>query len=133
MECGFMHIPAVGEVTSFTYDDSTRLLTLTGTDLPDNLMKVQSITFAGSTCTPTADSADAEGVLSGTSVVCKLDREATCGTWVPALTTHFGNVANGADITGAAVPCTISSVVPDTPLNLLGQDNITFTGTNFPH
>jgi hypothetical protein len=88
MECGFMHIPAVGEVTSFTYDDSQRLLTMTGTDLPDNLMKVQSITFAGSTCTVTEDSADAEGVLSGTSVACNLDKAATCGkAWLPSLTT----------------------------------------------
>jgi hypothetical protein len=31
------------------------------------------------------------------------------------------------------IKCTIASVVPETPLNLLGKDNITFTGTNFPH
>jgi hypothetical protein len=31
------------------------------------------------------------------------------------------------------IPCVISSAIPDTPLNLLGGDNITFTGQNFPH
>jgi len=51
MKCSWMHTPAVGEVTSFTYDEELRKLTLTGTNLPDNKSKVQSITFAGSTCT----------------------------------------------------------------------------------
>jgi hypothetical protein len=98
MDCSFTHIPAVGEVTAFTFDAGTRTLTITGTELPDNLSKIQSISFAGSTCTSTV--ADAEGVLSGTSVECILDREPTCGTWIPNLTTFFGNVANAADLAG---------------------------------
>jgi hypothetical protein len=97
MDCSFTHIPAVGEVTAFTYAEDTRILTMTGTELPDNLSKLQSITFAGSTCTSTAD---VEGVLSGTSVECRLDREPTCGTWTPHLTTFFGDVANVADLAG---------------------------------
>lgn len=31
------------------------------------------------------------------------------------------------------VLCTITKIFPDTEFNLLGHDNITFTGTNFPH
>lgn len=133
MDCSFTHIPAVGEITAFTYVEATRVLTITGTELPDNLSKLQSISFAGSACTSTAG---AEGVLSGTTVECTLDREPTCGTWAPHLTTFFGNVANAADLASQDILCTITSMVPDTevsPLNLLGQDNLTFTGTNFPH
>jgi hypothetical protein len=50
MKCSWMHIPAKGEVTAFTYDEGTKTLTMTGTDLPNEKKKVQSITFAGSTC-----------------------------------------------------------------------------------
>ena len=141
MECSFMHIPAVGEVTQFAMStlDGVSTLTLTGTELPDNVSKIQSIKYAGSLCTPvTPVIAEGEegvvGTLSGTEVVCTLDREPTCGTnWIPNLTTFFGDVANADSVTGQDVACTITSVVPDTPLNLLGKDNITFTGTNFPH
>jgi hypothetical protein len=74
-----------------------------------------------------------------------LDREPVCGDWEPKLTTFFGNVAVQADLPKARVDCTIASAIPDTSipddsanglkvgLNLLGNDNITFTGTNFPH
>lgn len=131
MECEFTHIPAVGSVASFTFVEGTRTLTMTGTELPDNISKIQSITFAGSTCT--ISGAGEDGSLSGTEVVCVLDREPTCGTWTPALTTFLGNVPIAEGVAGQVVQCTITDVTPATDLNLLGQDNITFTGTNFPH
>lgn len=118
MECSFMHVPAVGEVTSFTFTEATKTLTVTGTELPDNLSKIQSITFAGSTCT--ASSAAEDGALSGTEITCVLDRNPTCGSWTPAVTTFLGNVGTNAAVNDLAIPCTIASAVPDTPLNLLG-------------
>jgi hypothetical protein len=30
------------------------------------------------------------------------------------------------------IPCTVTAVSPATDLNVLGYDQITFTGTNFP-
>jgi hypothetical protein len=50
MKCGFTHVPAVGSITSFTYDADTKKVTVTGTDLPDNLSKIQSMRFANSGC-----------------------------------------------------------------------------------
>jgi hypothetical protein len=88
VDCGFLHIPAVGEITAFTL--STSRLTITGTNLPDNVSKIQSITHAQSACTPIA--LDAEGTLSGTEIVCDLVRSETCGTWKPVVTTFLGNV-----------------------------------------
>jgi hypothetical protein len=38
MDCGFMHIPTVGEITAFSL--STGRLTVTGTNLPDNVSKI---------------------------------------------------------------------------------------------
>jgi hypothetical protein len=31
LNCDFMYTPAVGEVTAFTFDETTKLLTITGT------------------------------------------------------------------------------------------------------
>jgi len=97
MDCGFLHVPAVGTVKSFSLAGME--LTLTGTDLPDNISKIQSITYANSNCT--ASSSDPKGTLSGTEVKCTLDRTPTCGAaWIPALTTAMGNVANDKDLKG---------------------------------
>lgn len=94
MDCGFTHIPAVGMITGFTVAGSR--LTVTGTDLPDNTSKIQSITFAQSTCTPEAT--DAEGTLSGTEIVCNLDRATVCGNWKPKVTTFLGDVPHQDDL-----------------------------------
>lgn len=88
MDCGFTHIPAVGSITSFTLSGST--LTVTGTDLPDNISKIQSITIAQSSCVP--QGTDEEGTLSGTEIVCTLARASVCGEWKPKVTTFFGDV-----------------------------------------
>lgn len=54
--------------------------------------------FAASSCTPS--SAAEDGALDGTTVTCSLDREPTCGTWKPDLTTFFGNVPHADDVAG---------------------------------
>jgi hypothetical protein len=46
VDCGFVHVAAEGEITSFTYDDSTSALTITGTSLPTNTNLIQSVSFA---------------------------------------------------------------------------------------
>lgn len=71
--------------------------------------------------------------LTATSLECTLEREPVCGTYIPNVTTPKGNVPNAEGVTGTVVVCTITGMSPDTTLNLLGYDNITFTGTNFPH
>lgn len=109
-------------------------MTITGTDLPNNVSLIQSVTFAGSNCSVVEPSgAEVRGELSGTEVVCVLDRTQTCGTWIPDLTTFLGNVPNAESVSALEIQCTITDVTPSTELNLLGGDNITFTGTNFPH
>jgi len=132
MKCSFMHIKAVGEVTSFTYNASTKKLTVTGTGLPNNISKLQSIDFAKSSCKPIPTDT-ATGALSGTSIECTLARNPTCGSWLPKVTTPLGNIPQGSSVKAQDIPCTISAATPLKDLNLLGKDKITFTGTNFPH
>jgi hypothetical protein len=38
MDCGFMHIPSVGQITEFSISSNT--LTIKGTELPDNTSKI---------------------------------------------------------------------------------------------
>jgi hypothetical protein len=50
LNCNYTYVTPVGEVTSFTYDTSSRVLTLTGTNLPNNTSFIQSISFAKTVC-----------------------------------------------------------------------------------
>lgn len=74
-----------------------------------------------------------KAAFTATSIECTLDKEPTCGDWKPIITTQKGTVPEVAALASQTVLCTITSIFPQTPLNWLGYDNITFTGTNFPH
>lgn len=96
MNCDFTLLPTVGQVTAFTFNSETQKISITGTDLPDNISKIQSMSFAASDCTPT--SANEDGSLDGTSVECTLVRNPTCGSWTPDLTTFLGNIPHAEDV-----------------------------------
>jgi len=124
LTCDYNYVVPQGEVTAFTYTASTKQLTLTGTNLPANASLVRHVEFAHSYCTLTA--------VSNTSVTCTLDYEPVCGDHLPKLVSKYGLVNNSASLTAETITCTISSVVPTTDLNLLGGDNLTISGTQFP-
>jgi hypothetical protein len=127
LACDFTYIANKGEVTAFTFDESTKKLVLTGIDMPTG-DDIESVVFAQSTCT--VDTA----VSTATSITCTLDRNPTCGTWTPTLNAKLGKIINAASaLTGLAVQCTVTAANPLTALNMIGGDNITFTGTNFPY
>jgi hypothetical protein len=70
--------------------------------------------------------------ISESQIVCTLDNEPTCGDNVPYVTSSSGLVNNSISLTPIVTTCTVSSVHPTTELNLLGQDNLTISGTYFP-
>jgi len=51
LTCDFSYIQNVGEVTDFTYSDSTKTLVIQGTSLPSKAEDIDKIEFAMSTCT----------------------------------------------------------------------------------
>jgi hypothetical protein len=61
-----------------------------------------------------------------------LSLEPTCGIHKPVITSIYGIIPNDAALEGKQVDCTVSDIIPNTDLNLLGSDNITLSGTNFP-
>ena len=52
---------------------------------------------------------------------------------MPYLTSLLGLVNNSASLTPVTITCLVDSFHPTTQLNLLGQDNLTISGTFFPY
>lgn len=127
MTCDFKYIEPVGEVTDFTFDESTKKLVITGVALPSVMGDLVSVEYALSFCTVD------ETTLTDTTIECTLNKDPTCGDWSPVVTSSMGLIPNNVNLTDQTVLCSISSVEPESGLNLLGGDNITFFGTYLPH
>jgi len=61
-----------------------------------------------------------------------LKDEPVCGTWYPEIYSKLGLIPVKSDVTKVQVDCTVSSIFPTSDLNVLGHDNLTISGTNFP-
>jgi len=127
VECDFTYETTVGEITAVTFDEPSGLVTITGTELPALAVDIQSVSFALTECVVDADSVSAEGLE------CTLALSATCGDHVPIIVSRWGIVPAAVDLTPETVTCEITGLFPLSELNLLGADNITLTGTHFPH
>jgi hypothetical protein len=122
LTCDFRYIMPEGEITSFTFTESTRKLEIHGTNLPSVMENITSVQFALSYCTVDPSS------LTSTDIVCTLNQDPTCGDWQPLLTSYLGVIPNANDVSNRTVTCSVSSAEPSTGLNLLGGDNITISG-----
>ena len=127
LTCDFTYVPPVGEVTAFTFDQSTSKLVLTGTDMPSMVTDIDKVEFALSSCLID------ESTLSATNLECTLVKEPTCGDHLPILTSNLGVIPNVDGMTAETINCEVTSVAPSTDLNLLGGDNITISGLSLPH
>jgi hypothetical protein len=127
LTCGFKYIEPVGEITSFTFDEATKKIVISGVDLPSDMDTFVSIEFGLSFCTLDETS------MSSTSLECTLNQDPTCGDWTPVLNSFMGLIPNAEALATQTVSCSISAAEPAYGLNLLGGDNITISGTNLPH
>lgn len=126
LSCNFTYTEPVGEITAFTYDHTTKKVVITGTELPSALTDISSVNFAHTHCTID------KSTLSDTNIECVLDEDPTCGDHVPILTSLLGIIPVNDAVSGETITCTLTSLYPDSSLNLLGGDNLTFTGTMLP-
>lgn len=88
---------------------------------------VRNIYFAKSLCKID------QSTLSSTGVECTLERNPTCGSYIPVYTAKLGKIPSAGGVSEEVVTCSIQSVTPTTELNLLGDDNLTFTGEYLPY
>jgi hypothetical protein len=66
MTCSLSYISPDATVTAFAYDLSSRLMTITGTNLPTSLSEMQGVRFAQSEC------AIDESTMTATGMQCTL-------------------------------------------------------------
>jgi hypothetical protein len=92
LTCDFTYILPEGEITAFTFTESTKKLVITGTNLPSVISNISSVEFAFAYCTID------ESTLSDTNVECTLNKEPTCGDHKPILTSYLGLIPNGDSV-----------------------------------
>lgn len=127
LTCDFTYIePPVSMIDSFTYDLSTRVLVLTGTELPNVAANISHVYFAYTHCTIDWTTVD------DSTLTCTLDDNPTCGNHIPILTSRLGVIPVNEAVTAESITCVLTSVFPSSNLNLLGGDNLTFTGSMLP-
>lgn len=63
---------------------------------------------------------------------CILADAPTCGEWLPEVYSDHGLIPLDPNTAKIKVDCTVTAITPNTDLNVLGGDNLTISGTNFP-
>ena len=67
-----------------------------------------------------------------TKIECTLKETPVCGILKPEVIGNLGRIPNSDALVGIQVNCTVTQIKPDNSLNVLGGDNLTIIGTNFP-
>jgi len=88
LTCDYSYILPEGNVTSFTYTESTKKLVISGVGLPSNVTNITYVEFAQSMCT--IDTA----TLTNTTIECTLNQDPVCGSYTPILMSSLGVVPN---------------------------------------
>ena len=75
-----------------------------------------------------------EDTISETFIQCSFDSnvEIETGSWEPEVVSNLGIIPVTSGLDKYTVKYTLTSLAPTEDLNVLGNDNITITGTNFP-
>jgi hypothetical protein len=97
LTCDFTFILPVGEVTAFTFDEATKKLVLTGTDIPSVIANISKVEFALLECIVD------ESTLTATKLECILEKEPTCGDHLPILTSLLGKIPNAASLAAKTI------------------------------
>jgi len=124
LDCDYEYIEAEYDMTSFSFNDGTGELSMSGT-LPESTDDIVSITFGNSPCTGAS--------ISGSTITCSTSEELTveAGEHKPILKTEMGDVEVTAD--AEIIGGSFSEISPLVDVNPLGNDLVTITGTNFPN
>jgi hypothetical protein len=125
MDCGFKFVEAIGAMTTFTFDEATFELVITGVALPAE-EDISFVRFADANCV--VDPA----TLTTETIICTLDRDPAGGDWQPTLMSLKGTIPLDLAAPTVTITTTLTVVTPDTGLNTQGGDILTFTGTFLP-
>jgi len=84
MTCDMAYIVPDAEITAFSFDSSSFVLSLTGTNLPTTIDGMQDIIFADTFCVID------ESSMTETSMECTLESDPVCGDHVPVIHAALG-------------------------------------------
>ena len=117
--CDFLYIEPAGLITSQVLTDGLDL-TITGTSLPTEDIRV---ILANAEC---------ESITaSETDITCTLSHYPAAGSWDVRVLDYRGLIPLADDADCIDVDLVVDSVTPNTDLNQLGGDLLTFVGTGF--
>lgn len=103
LTCDYEYVDANVTVTGGSYDTSTKILNVTGTNLPTLGSEIQMLKFAQAPCALISNTA------TNTSFECKLEREPVCGKYAPELVTHMG-ASNASTFPLIQIDCQATNV-----------------------
>jgi hypothetical protein len=89
---------------------------------------LEKIMLGNTECTIDDDTASSEFIQCTFAA----DTEIATGSWEPKVVSNLGVIPVKAGLDKYEVKYTLTSIAPNQDLNVLGNDNITITGTNFP-
>lgn len=92
LNCDYSFIEATGEITGFTFTESTKQLVVTGTGLPATIGDYQYVDYALTRCKITATTVTASGFT------CVLEADPVCGKWTPKVVTQKGLIPSSATL-----------------------------------
>jgi hypothetical protein len=69
--------------------------------------------------------------MTATGMTCTLESDPVCGDHYPIVHATRGYIPTSG-LTAVSIVCTITALTPTQSLNVLGGDNLTFTGTHLP-
>lgn len=119
--------PAPEAPVTCTADNlSAAVKTITPAAVPIQTSIVKRIRFANTDCIFD------NSTSTHSELHCTLNDEPTCGEWIPQIYSAHGLIPVASTVQKIKVECTVTSITPNTDLNVLGGDNLTISGTNFP-
>jgi hypothetical protein len=118
--------PVIPSIVCDSTTNAAAVKTITGKALAAQPSIVRKVRFANTDCI-FDNSTSTHGELH-----CELADAPTCGEWHPEIYSDHGLIPTDLAATKIKVDCTVTAITPKTDLNVLGGDNLTISGTNFP-
>jgi hypothetical protein len=125
LTCDYVYIESESEVQSYVYAPLKKTIEVEGVNLPKS-SEITSLSFAEAKCLID------ETASTESHIECSLQGNPTCGDHVPVLKTKFGAIKSVSKLKPTTITCTATSATPSAALDILGNQEITIKGTNFP-
>lgn len=123
LNCDYAYVAASASVTSQSYDNITKILTVSGTTLPTTGL---TVIFGGASCSSTPTP-----IFTSTQIKCTLANAPTAGSFSVQISNSNGILPLAGNVAAIATQLVVSTISPLTT-NPYGGGLLTITGSGFP-